>query len=212
MAIQVKCGSCGVTFSVDEKYVGKTGKCAKCGNRIPIVAPSSPEEEDAGKSSGVSAELPPLPQKPKRSPRLATEKQRAFAEDLGIRFDETISSREISTLIDAAITRQDGIASGELLIESHLKTLNESQPSDMVEAMRKRGMCAFMFHWDPDEAAASAHDVGGKFSVTISFSDNLTEKQVHKMTIQHAMELAVKHRVASLTDLFHIYLDTKTEC
>jgi hypothetical protein len=202
MAIPVKCDGCGIIFSVDEKYVGKIGKCAKCGNRIPIVAPSVSEGEE--EPSVTNIEMPPLPQKPNRSPRPATTKQKAFAEDLGIEFDEKITSREMSKLIDAALARQDNVDCGEVQIESHLKTLNKCHPSDMVEAMQKKGMCAFMFHWDPCETQSC-----GELTVRIAFSDNLTEKQVHKMIIRHVMELSVRHKVANLPDLFRIYQDSE---
>ncbi len=108
----------------------------------------------------------------------------------------------MSMLIDAALARQDGIQCGDIQIESHLKTLNECHPSDMVKAMQKKGMCAFMFHWDPSEAPPD-----GEFTVRIAFSDNLTEKQVHKMIIRHVMELSVRHKVASLPDLLRRYQD-----
>jgi hypothetical protein len=67
--------------------------------------------------------------------------------------------------------------------------------------MQRQGLCAFMLHWNPDDKVANEN-----YTVTISFSDNLTEKQVHKMMIQHVMQLAIKHNTVNLTDLFHAYL------
>jgi len=199
MAIQVTCSGCGATFNVDEKHIGKTGKCAKCGNRVPIVPVLDEEEEEP---LVTHVELPPLPPKPNRPPRRASEKQKAYAADLGIVFDENITSREISKLINAALAREDGIDYGEIQIEKYLKTLNKCEPSDMVDAMQKRGMCAFMFYWSPQEARTE-----NDFDVNISFSDNLTERQVHKMAIRHVVRLAMLHKVPSLPDLLAMYID-----
>jgi hypothetical protein len=65
MAIRVECENCGSTFSVDEKHGGKTGKCAKCGNGIPIpiIAALATEEDEIldvlGKPAAYDSDLEP---------------------------------------------------------------------------------------------------------------------------------------------------------
>ena len=67
---------------VKEEHAGKRAKCPKCGELIQI------------------------PKRGKKAP--AAERQKEYARQLGIEFDEDIDRREIRSLIDAAINKQDG--------------------------------------------------------------------------------------------------------
>jgi DNA-directed RNA polymerase subunit M/transcription elongation factor TFIIS len=127
MSFQITCNKCAALLNVDEKNIGKTGKCFKCGNRIEIISPNNDKQNDTL-----------IENKPKRAVRSATEKQKEFARDLGIEFDENINMREISKLIDAALAREEALTPEE--IELHLKTLPKSSPDEMIDEIQRRGL------------------------------------------------------------------------
>jgi hypothetical protein len=182
MPIQVPCSGCGAVLNVEEKHLGKTGKCIKCGLRFMIVHDRQEDSREHTEESGNSrrqgneedsqgSSLPPRTYKV----RSATPKQRAFATDLGIKFDENISAREISALIDAALARQDAIACREIEIEAHLKTLRECEPEEMVDQIAKRGFNTLLLTWTKLEYCNDPEEVSFK----LFNSDNMTMDDVH---------------------------------
>lgn len=178
MPFQLTCPGCGAIHAVDEQYVGKMGKCNKCGTRI-LLQPQPIEKASAPPT-------PPAQAKSRRKDRPATDKQKAFALDLGIEFEEGISAKRLSQLIDAALAYEEAVDSGQ--VEVQLKTLRKCEPSDMVEALRNRGESAILVHWD-SAAASSEEDFGGG----ISFSDNLSEEQMFSMLVRCVTGLCHKY-------------------
>ncbi len=105
-AIQIQCPSCGAKLRARESLVGKTVSCPKCKQSvsIPEVAPS-PAAVEAIRPTSVNTIDGTLgyaiPTKRRRE-RPATDKQKEYATDLGIEFDDGISAKKISAMIDAA--------------------------------------------------------------------------------------------------------------
>jgi hypothetical protein len=178
MTLRITCGGCGASLNVDEKHLGKKGKCPKCGEPVQISAPTEVQRT--------------------RKRRVATDRQKAFATDLGIHFEDNISSREISKLIDAALAREEALERGE--IEQHLKTLAKAKPNEMVAELERRGISAFMFCWDDEERRHS-----DTFSMSIEFTDNMPVEKVYHMIIRQTMNLCIQHQTLNLSQLLSLY-------
>ena len=178
MTLKITCGACGASLNVDEKHIGKKGNCPKCGKAVEIV---DPQEKTR-----------------KKKPRPASDRQKAFATDLGITFDDSISSREISKLIDAALAREEALESGE--IEKHLKNLAKAEPNEMVAELERRGISAFMFCWDDAERKGSE-----TFTMSIEFTDNMPTEKVYHMIIRQTISLCMQHQTLDLSKLLSLY-------
>jgi len=89
----IACPKCNATLHVDEEHVGKQGKCRACGTSFVIPRACDPPPNDV--------------RVPKRAQLPATDRQKAFARDLGIQFDESIDRNSISKLIAAAQEREN---------------------------------------------------------------------------------------------------------
>src|ERR1700744_320422 len=61
MSISFSCDSCGKSFTVDDKFAGKKGKCKQCGAtmQIPNGATPQPAPSSAPASRGVDREISP---------------------------------------------------------------------------------------------------------------------------------------------------------
>ncbi len=98
---RIACPFCGARLSAKPKLAGRQLACPKCNGEF--IVPSPPD------TSPLPPPEPPLPtadSKPaKRIP--PTEKQIAFATELGVEFAEDIDRRDLSKLIDAAIIKRD---------------------------------------------------------------------------------------------------------
>ena len=93
MTIAFECTSCNARLQAKPKLAGKTLACPKCKAQLIV-----PQPETAAPPIAESAE--------KKAPP-ATEKQKAFATELGISFPDDIDRRAISALIDDALAKQD---------------------------------------------------------------------------------------------------------
>ena len=154
---EITCSGCGTVLSVDERHFGRIGKCRKCGQRIRIRAPQddvpktrSPRRtqlpqvvfhenkaqpchtRDDGSQTDQSNSTPP-----QSTVRPASKAQKEFARDLGVNFEENITNRELSALIDSA-----------------LPTFLDSSPVEMVNQLEKRGLRAMLITWPKPEVAA----------------------------------------------------------
>jgi hypothetical protein len=153
----IACNGCGAVISVDERYIGKSGRCLKCGKRMVI----EPPKRDVS-NRGEAANLQPLAnvvirgnkadmyRKSKSgedsvanrsSPteimpvvRQASEAQKRFARDLGIKFEENVTNRELSALIDSA-----------------LPTHRDLSPAEMVNQLEKDGLKSLVITWRKPE-------------------------------------------------------------
>lgn len=200
MSVCVVCGGCGAGFNVDEKFLGRTAKCGKCGARIPIQAspaiapPPNPSERLEVSSQASQPDESREDEQPKtiaRKPRPASEKQKAYAHDLGIEFDESITSRDISRLIDAAVAREDAIDLGE--IEARLKTLRNAKPSEMAKELFRQGKSAFLVSWLPEEEGENC---------SISFTDNVTQDDAFRAMVTILFRIAEQREI----DLFSLIM------
>jgi hypothetical protein len=141
-------------ISVDERYFGKTGTCLKCGQRIVIEPPQSVPHASPRMQQLANVVIHGTKAQPHRksdedsvvdhsSPtqiipavRPARDVQKKFARDLGIKFDDNITNRELSALIASALT-----------------TGREPSPAEMVNQLEKRGVKTLMITWPKAKAA-----------------------------------------------------------
>jgi len=94
MTIAFECSSCNARLQAKPKLAGKTLACPKCKAQVVVPQP----EASAAPITESAEKKPPPP---------ATEKQKAFATELGISFPHDIDRRAISALIDDALAKQD---------------------------------------------------------------------------------------------------------
>jgi hypothetical protein len=144
--------------------------------------------EDVPPETQESPQESPKPNKRRREPRLASERQKAFARDLGIEFPADISLQDMSKLIDATLEYESRIDAGE--IETHLKTLHKCEAQDMVGEMERRGKFAVLFSWSPPDEA------DGSYQINVNFSNNLTQEEAFEM----AGSVALKARYGKLKE------------
>lgn len=98
--INFTCPNCGDKLSVPDSLAGETEKCIGCGNMTYVPQPGAP----------TSAEK--KTKKKRRKPHRiteATERQRSFAQALGVHLPEGISKDDASPLIDQGVKRQDHV-------------------------------------------------------------------------------------------------------
>ncbi len=184
MTIRTVCSSCEAVLNVKDEYAGKRGKCPKCGEAVHV--PEAAEEESA---KSPTPRVPP-----------ATERQKVYATQLGIEFDENINCREISELIDAAVERRDEeryqrleqLQQGESEARAKMREevlrelddedprLNNASPQDMVQEISNRGDAAIMITFDP---GAVDENFGAGTVINHWFSDDLTHEDMRKVVM-----------------------------
>jgi len=87
LPMRITCSACNAVLKAKPELAGKHTKCPKCGAAI---------------------EIPVLtPQEPRRNPPLATQRQKEYAQRLGVAFPPNVTRAEISKLIDEAVTKRD---------------------------------------------------------------------------------------------------------
>jgi hypothetical protein len=87
--------------------------------------------------------------------RPASKAQKEFARDLGVNFEENITNRELSALIDSA-----------------LPTFLDSSPVEMVNQLEKRGLRAMLITWPKPEVAADPCNAALELISSTSMSVN----------------------------------------
>ena len=92
MTIAFECTSCKSRLQAKPKLAGKTLACPKCSTQLVVPQVEAP---------AVTEEIANT-----KKPPLATDKQKAFATELGIAFPDDIDRRTISKLIDDALEKQ----------------------------------------------------------------------------------------------------------
>jgi DNA-directed RNA polymerase subunit RPC12/RpoP len=163
--ISVICKKCGAKFSASRRAEGQKLKCLKCESAI-LIAESGPP---------------------------ATQKQKEFAKDLGIEFNESVSKAEMTRLITAALAQADEDQRLQLAaLDAREKAAAErkakkagtegvnlatASPEQMVEEMAARGLAAFMvaIPWKNVRDDFKSL-VGVPFSVY--FSDEMSQEDV----------------------------------
>ncbi|WP_436717215.1 hypothetical protein U8335_09500 [Roseiconus lacunae] len=90
---EFRCQSCDASLRANPKLAGRTLACPKC--ETEIVVPSPIQASTAGTKAI------------KKGPPPATDKQKAYATQLGIEYPDDIDIRAMSQLIDEAQLRQE---------------------------------------------------------------------------------------------------------
>src|ERR1700733_13499416 len=150
-AIEIECPSCGAKLRAGAGLIGKTVDCPKCHKSINVSQP--PSDIEPAKSTVVNtvdgklAEVT-VPAKRRRY-RPATDKQKAFATELGIEFAPDVNAHDISIMIDKALDRE--YETDKDKVELRLKTLSQCDESEMLAELQRRGSHAFMITWKIEE-------------------------------------------------------------
>ncbi|HZZ28449.1 MAG TPA: hypothetical protein VFE46_10650 [Pirellulales bacterium] len=170
---EIQCKSCGAKLSAGVGLIGRTVNCPKCNNPLIVTVP--PEDIELAKTISVNTvdgqvayAEPPLQ---RRRYRPATDKQKAFAVDLGIDFAPDINAHDISILIDKALDHE--YETDKDKIELHLKTLNQCSEDDLLAELTKRGSRAFVVSWpvNQDFAERTEWHINGGEGVTAEIID-----------------------------------------
>ena len=179
----IACPKCNLALHVDDEHVGKQGKCRACGTSFVIPRPCDPSPNDV--------------RVPNRSRLPATDRQKAFARDLGIQFDESIDRNSMSKLIAAAQERQDAERIEQLerledresevyrqIREEILLEVDKDDPRlskatslEMMKALGKHGIGAILVTFKGEDARDLASPPkGANIGINISWTDDwLTE-------------------------------------
>jgi hypothetical protein len=120
------------------------------GNKSGLHRKSKCGEDSVAKKSSPTEIMPIV--------RPASESQKKFARDLGLQFDDAITNRELSALIDAA-----------------LPTHRDLSPAEMVNQLEKHGLKSLMITWRKPEGEA---DLVQTVLELIS-SDGLSADDIH---------------------------------
>lgn len=202
--MKINCPNCSTTLKFNDEHRGKRAKCSKCGNKIqipPFAAPPPPSDvklavpvpvpPTASRTESKAVSSSPIP--------LATERQKEFARSLGVEFAPDINRREISKLIDEAVTKEEDARlerSIELnnresqawkemqeevftnVIESG-KLLSNISETQMVEEFATRGLGAVLITFDMDQVETFDDLVGVEFTTT--FSKNMNKSDARSL-------------------------------
>ena len=156
-----QCTSCNTPLRAKPKLAGRTLACPKC--KVEIVVPEAPSSQPA---------VDP-PAKP--GPPPATEKQKAYATQLGVEFADEIDVRSMSKLIDDAQLKQE---------DARYDRLNELQrkESDIREELRA-------------EVMAECDDEDARLSVAT------TEQMISELEDRDIGAILITFDYGDLTDL-----------
>ncbi len=184
MSIQIKCESCGASLNVEEKHIGKRGRCPKCGSVFTVTTVATEE-----------------PARAKGSAPPATERQKEYARSLGIEFDESIDRGSISELISKAVDKRDEEAleqtrqlqnveseaydrlRKEVLAEVDQEDprVSVATPSAMIDALGERGLAGILITFKGEEVD-DLLDGEGTIKASVSFTDDyLDEADMRKV-------------------------------
>ena len=185
----IACPKCNAALHVDDEHVGKQGRCRACGTSFVIPQPCDPSPNDV--------RVP----KPRRLP--ATERQKAFARDLGIQFDESIDRNSLSKLIAAAQERENterfeqlerlGDRESEayrqireeilLEVDKDDPRLSKATSVEIMNALGKQGIGAILVTFKGEDARDLASGLKGvNIGVNISWTDDwLTEGDMREV-------------------------------
>lgn len=179
MTIAFECTACKSRLNAKPKLAGRTLACPKCSEQLTVPQPKSLEGQ-------------PLPISTDASP-LATEKQKAFATELGIEFPEGIDRRMISKMIDEALVKQEDarferlnlLRDGEDRVRDELRNeimgeCDEEDPrvsvattEQILDALAKRDIGVILITFEYGILSGVEDLTGEKFS--LSSTDDLDE-------------------------------------
>ena len=182
------CPSCGSRLSGKPKHVGRSMPCPKCKGTLTV--PESPNTTQP-----------------------ATDKQKAFAIELGIEFPDDIAKDGLSKMIDAAVLKQDDdryLRMNELQkVESEVREqlraevqaeydeedprLSKASVEQILEALQLRDIGAIMITFDYGLLSGVDDLTGEKFA--LNSTDDIDETDM--ATIVSSLGIALvrnKHR------------------
>lgn len=149
---KIICGNCNAKLTVKARLAGKTAMCPQCAGTIHIPA-------DLAVEQGTKPPIPP-----------ATSRQKEYAASLEIEFPADINRRDISALIERAVTQHDDERyerleeldkkEGALWEQAKAEVLSDFSPDELpiskaspkqiVEALDERGLATLLITvpWD----------------------------------------------------------------
>jgi hypothetical protein len=92
MKYEFPCPSCNALLRAKPDLAGSIVACPKCSAQLAVPAPPAASDGKAAEEKKV---------------RPATDKQKAYARELGLSFDDDIDRRAISKLIDGALGKEE---------------------------------------------------------------------------------------------------------
>jgi endogenous inhibitor of DNA gyrase (YacG/DUF329 family) len=159
--IKCKCPNCGVTGMMKRERTSSPIKCPKC-NVIGVFS---------------SEEKPVDP---------ATQKQKDFADNLGIAYPDDISKSEISVLIDAALeNEQQQMADKESQAYADIKEeiLSEIGAEEMLAIFQERNENAIIITFDDEDDIED-------MDINMGYTDNINPGMAQAVITAIAVQMA----------------------
>ncbi len=189
--IRFKCKHCKNTIKAKPKYAGKKISCPGCQQAIRVpseetspesVAKKKPEQSNKSERGDSTVIL--------RNTPVALEAQKREARKLGIRFNEDISARELSELIEwEKKNRAKRIKAAQNKLEAMLA---EITPMEFMEEMLVRRQTGVLLLVDADEFGGDAENLPNCTAQVFSTDDlsaaNLPSMLQHVLAQLHAGE------------------------
>ncbi|MBI1246370.1 hypothetical protein GC197_00825 [bacterium] len=177
--IRFKCKKCKNTIKAKSKYAGRKIKCPGCKETIRVPEPKGAEDSGSDKKS----EKPGNSTVILRNSPSATEGQKREARKLGIRFNETITTRELSELIEwEKKNRAQRIKQADNKLEAMLAELT---PVEFLDEMLLRRQTAILVLIDSDDFSSDANNLS-QCEANILATDDLNREN-WAAVLQHAL-------------------------
>lgn len=127
----------------------------------------------------------------------ATEKQKAFARDLGIEFSQEINIEEMSNLLDAAIEKRKFLLDGGA--DKKITLLVDATPGDMTAELLRRGLQSFVCTWKLEDM------VGDHVEANFVCDESVGEFMVHRVIMLTTLQMMVQKKTANILKLLSEY-------
>ena len=127
----------------------------------------------------------------------ATEKQKAFARDLGIQFNEEINIEDMSNLLDAAIEERKSLLDGGA--DRKIKLLVDAEPGEMTAELERRGLQSFVCTWKLKDM------VGDHAEANFVCQESVGEFMVYRVILTMTLQLMTKKNSANVFDVMQEY-------
>ncbi|MEW4456104.1 hypothetical protein AB1L30_25790 [Bremerella sp. JC817] len=178
--IRFKCKKCKNTIKAKPKYAGKKIACPGCEAPIRVPSPETttekPSEKKPKKERGNSTVI-------LRNAPSATESQKREATKLGIQFNDSITARELSELIEwEKKNRAKRIKQAQNKLEAMLAELT---PMEFMEEMLVRRKTGVLVLIDSDEFVGDVENLA-QCSAKILATDDLPPGSLPAL-LQHAL-------------------------
>jgi len=197
--IRFKCKHCKNTIKAKPKYAGKKISCPGCQQAIRVPSAETASESDKIKPENSSRQERGDSTVILRNSPVATEAQKREARKLGIKFNEDISARELSELIDwEKKNRAQRIRAAKNKLEA---MLGELTPLEFMDEMLLRRQTGVLLLVDADEFGGDVENLPG-CTAQIILTDDLSPSDLPAL-LQHA--LAQLHAGQDIPQTRHQY-------